>query len=128
MSFSGKILIVDDEAHVRKFVSLVARQLGTPVIFEASNGIDAVAIYEKERPDLVLLDVNMPGQDGLVTLRQLTRLDPDCIVVMLTSLASRPVVQEALQNGATNYLRKDTPKEQILAALQQTIAQCFARE
>lgn len=128
MAFNGKILLVDDEAHVRKYIGLIARQLGAPTLVEASNGQEAVARYQSEKPDLVLLDVNMPVQDGLQTLKQISQIDPDCIVVMLTSLASRDVVEQAIQLGAANYVRKDTPKEEILAALQQTIAECFASE
>lgn len=128
MAFTGKILLVDDEAHVRKYVGLIIRQLGSPTIVEASNGKEAVEKYQVEKPDLVLLDVNMPVQDGLQTLKQISEIDPDCVVVMLTSLASRDVVSQAVQLGAANYVRKDTPKEQILATLQQTIAECFASE
>lgn len=128
MSFDGTILLVDDEPHVRKFIGLIVRQLGNPHLVEASNGRDAVALYQAERPDLVLLDVNMPVQDGLQTLKQIVDLDPDCVVVMLTSLASRQMVEQALQLGASQYIRKDTPKEEILVALRHTIAQCFASE
>lgn len=128
MSFNGKILLVDDEAHVRKYIGLIARQLGSPVLIEASNGQEAVALYQSERPDLVLLDVNMPVQDGIQTLKQISQVDPDCVVVMMTSLASRQVIEEAAGLGAANYIRKDTPKESILLMLQQTISQCFAAE
>jgi two-component system, chemotaxis family, chemotaxis protein CheY len=128
MKFDGKILLVDDEAHVRKFIGLVLKQLGAPTLLEALNGRDAVEIYQRESPDLVLLDVNMPVQDGLQTLRELRQLDPDCVVIMLTSLANRQTVEEALQLGAANYIRKDTPKDEILATLQQTITECFSTE
>lgn len=125
MSFNGKILLVDDEPHVRKFISLVLRQLGSPTLVEAGNGRDAVEVYQRESPDLVLLDVNMPIQDGIQTLRQLKEVDPDCLVIMLTSLANRQTVEEAASLGAANYIRKDTPREEILAALQKTIAEVF---
>lgn len=69
MKFEGKVLLVDDEAHVRKFVGLIVRGLGAPTLIEATNGREAVEIYKKEAPDLVLLDVNMPILDGLGTLR-----------------------------------------------------------
>jgi YesN/AraC family two-component response regulator len=128
MRFDGKILIADDEAHVRKFIGLIAKQLGTPQIFEAKDGREAVEVYQREKPDLVLLDVNMPVQNGLEALKQITAADPDAIVVMLTSLANRETVEEALQSGAANYLRKDTPKDELLAAFRETIAQCFAAE
>lgn len=125
MSFEGKILIVDDEAHVRKFLTLTVRQLGAPTILEATNGVEAVDIYKAESPELVLLDVNMPVQDGLETLKKIVQHDPNAVVVMLTSLANRQTVQEAVQSGAVNYLRKDTPKDEILNSLKRTIADCF---
>ncbi len=122
MNFTGKILLVDDELHIRKFVGLILKQLGTPTILEASNGLEAIAIYERERPDLVLLDVNMPQMDGIETLTKLKIVDPDCAVVMLTSLVNRQTVGDALELGALNYLRKDTPKEEIASALAEILA------
>jgi two-component system chemotaxis response regulator CheY len=128
MNFTGKVLLVDDEAHIRKFVALILKQLGVTAIVEASNGAEAVEIYQREKPDLVLLDVNMPVLDGMQTLRQLNALDPDCIVIMLTSLANRQTVEEAMEHGAASYIRKDTPKEEILKSLSETIAACFRPE
>jgi two-component system, chemotaxis family, chemotaxis protein CheY len=128
MNFDGKVLLVDDEAHVRKLVGLIMRQLGSPTILEAANGRDAVETYQRESPDLVLLDVNMPVQDGIQTLRQIREIDPNAVVVMLTSLATRQIVEEARQLGAANYIRKDTPKDEIARTLQETIAACFAAE
>ncbi len=128
MSFNGKILLVDDEAHVRKFIGLIARQLGSPTLIEASNGREAVALYQSEKPDLVLLDVNMPVQDGIETLKQIVQVDSDCVVVMMTSLASRQIIEQAASLGAANYIRKDTSKEAILSLLEQTISRCFASE
>jgi CheY-like chemotaxis protein len=126
MKYEGKILLVDDEAHVRKFIGLILKQLGATELFEAGNGRDAVEVFKRESPNLVLLDVNMPIQDGIQTLREIRQLSSDCVVVMLTSLANRQTVEEALSLGADNYIRKDTPKDEILAALRQTIAECFS--
>lgn len=117
MSFSGKILLVDDEAHIRKFVSLILKQIGQPEITEAVNGEDAIKAYQANKPDYVLLDVNMPRMDGMETLRKLKEIDPNCVVIMLTSLANRESVERALELGAANYIRKDTPKDEIARAL-----------
>jgi YesN/AraC family two-component response regulator len=125
MNFSGSIMLVDDEAHIRKFISLLLRHLGVSRIFEAANGKLALELYEKERPDLVMLDVNMPVMDGIQTLRALKELDPDCVVVMLTSLANRQTIDEAVALGAANYIRKDAPPEEIGRALSETIDNCF---
>ena len=121
MKFNGKILLVDDEAHIRKFVGLILKQLGTPTISEASNGEEAIAKYKEQKADVVLLDVNMPHLDGIQTLRKLREIDPDCVVIMLTSLANRETVEKALEYGAVHYIRKDTPKDEIAKALAETI-------
>lgn len=121
MNFSGSILLVDDEAHIRKFISLLLRHLGMRTIFEAKNGAEALEVYRRERPDLVMLDVNMPVLDGIQTLRELKRIDPDCVVVMLTSLVNRQTIDEAAAHGAANYIRKDAPFEEIGRTLSETI-------
>lgn len=125
MKFKGTVLLVDDEAHIRKFISLVLKQFSVPKLLEASNGEEALALYAEHRPDLVLLDVNMPKLGGLETLKQLHQMDPECAVIMLTSLATRQTIEEASDLGALNYIRKDTPKEEIAKALQETIEAHF---
>jgi two-component system chemotaxis response regulator CheY len=125
MNFSGSIMLVDDEAHIRKFISLLLRHLGITRIFEAHNGVEAIEVYKRESPDLVMLDVNMPVMDGIETLRALKQLNPDCVVVMLTSLANRQTIDEAAALGAANYIRKDAPPEDIGRALSDTIDACF---
>jgi two-component system, chemotaxis family, chemotaxis protein CheY len=121
MNFHGKILLVDDEPHIRVFVTLILKSMGKPSITEAANGEEALVAFKANRPDVVLLDVNMPHLDGIETLRKLKEMDPDCVVIMLTSLATRETVERALELGAVNYIRKDTPKEEIAKALSETI-------
>lgn len=122
MSLTGKALVIDDEAHVRKYIGLVLRSLGVTAIVEASNGTDGFTAYERERPDFVLLDVNMPGQDGLETLKQIRAFDPDADVVMLTSLSTRQTIEDAAESGALYYIRKDTPREELVALLKKALA------
>ena len=128
MIFDGSILLVDDEAHIRKFISLLLRHLGVTRIFEAPNGQEALVVYQREKPDMVMLDVNMPVMDGIETLRALKELNPDAVVVMLTSLANRQTIDEAVALGAANYIRKDAPPEEIGRALAETIDACFESE
>lgn len=125
MSFAGKILLVDDEPHIRKFLGLLLRRLGAPRIIEAADGEEAVALYAREQPDLVLLDVSMPRLDGLQALGRIMTADPAAVVVMLTSLTNRQTVEECLRLGAVGYLRKDTPPDGLLAELQGIIATAF---
>jgi two-component system chemotaxis response regulator CheY len=128
MNFQGTVLLVDDEAHIRKYVGLILKQLGSPTIYEATNGVEAVETYSRVNPDLVLLDVNMPIMDGIETLKKLKEIDAGCIVVMLTSLANRQTIDQAVDLGASNYIRKDTSRDEITAALRETISACFETE
>lgn len=121
MSITGKVLIVDDEAHVRKFVGLIMKRLGATSVLEAADGEQAVEIFRTEAPDLTLLDVNMPRMDGVETLRHIMAERPEAVVVMLTSLANRQTVEECSKLGATDYLRKDLPRAEMEAALQHII-------
>lgn len=128
MNFKGKVLLTDDEAHIRKFIGLVLKRLGSPVIIEAANGQEAVALYAQHAPDLVLMDVNMPVLDGVQALAQIRKNDPEALVIMLTSLTNRQIVEQCASLGALDYLRKDLPRDEMIAQLTQIINECFGPE
>ena len=128
MSFTGKILLVDDESHIRKFIGLVLKKICTPTIVEAGDGLVALSVYAQEKPDLVLLDVNMPNFDGLQTLERLRQVAPEANVVMLTSLTNRHTVEECARLGALDYIRKDTPRDELQAQLLRILQECFEEE
>jgi two-component system, chemotaxis family, chemotaxis protein CheY len=127
-NFSGKILLVDDEPHIRTYLSLVVKQLGNPTIVEARDGEEGVIMFEQESPDLVLLDVNLPRMSGIEALKAIKAVNPHAVVIMLTSAVSRQTVEAALANGAANYIRKDAPKEKIAAEIAETIDAMFELE
>jgi CheY-like chemotaxis protein len=128
MTLKGKVLVVDDEAHIRKFVIHLVKSLGEPVILQAANGEEALKVYEAERPVLVLLDVNMPRVDGIETLRRLKVLDPACSVIMLTSLVNRQTVEACLHLGAIAYLRKDNPPEDMEVRMKKIVEDHFGEK
>ena len=115
-----RVLLADDESHVRLLVRTVVSSLGYEVIGEAADGRKAVELFDTVSPDLVLLDINMPVMDGLAALRALREKSDTVAIIMLTSLASADVVEQCLQAGATYHLRKDLPvaelKEEIKEA------------
>ncbi|MEO6004247.1 MAG: response regulator transcription factor [Opitutus sp.] len=125
MNFTGSILLVDDEAHIRKYVSLILKQLGATKVVEAANGEEALVAYQTEKPDIVLLDISMPLMNGLETLKKLKVVDPESVIIMLTSMVNRQSIDEALAHGASNYIRKDTPKEEIAKAILDTLENRF---
>lgn len=128
MTYPQTILLTDDEGHIRKFIGLILRKFDQPTILEAANGAEAVELYRQHQPDMVLLDVNMPILDGVQALAQIKQLDPDAVVVMLTSLANRHTVEDCLRLGAVDYIRKDTPREELTAKFEQIISECYGSE
>ncbi len=128
MKFNGKVLLVDDEPHIRKFVGLILKNFCQPVVIEAGDGLEALAAFAQHSPDLVLLDVNMPRLDGVQTLERLLQSAPGANVVMLTSLINRQTIEECVRLGALGYIRKDTPREEIAAQLAGIMQDCFAPE
>lgn len=118
-----KVLVIDDESHVRKFLSMVVRDAFGPFTYlEASTREEAMERFAGGLPDLVLLDINLIGASGVEVLREIRALDEHVPVVMMTSVNVRHTVEESLAAGATNYLLKDTPPEELAAALREVIA------
>lgn len=113
---SRKILVVDDEASVRRMLSRFLTGRGYHVL-EASDGLEALESYRGERPHLVLLDVEMPRQDGIWALREIKALDPDAFVVMVTAGLREEAWQEALDLGAADYILKPITAEKLESLL-----------
>lgn len=113
MAIPDSVLIVDDESHIRLFVKMMLKQLGVQTFYEGSSGSDALRLYEEKQPDCVLMDINMPGVDGLEALESIMDFDEEAVVVMLTAQASRDAVHRALELGASQYIRKDVPKAEM---------------
>lgn len=120
---SARIVLVDDEPHVRNFIKLTLRELGVQIVAEAGNGEEAVAAFRQYRPDLVLLDIMMPGTTGPEALEAIMADDPDARVIMLTSISDSESVNRCLDIGAWDYLLKDGAVEEIRGAVRQALAE-----
>lgn len=114
-----RVLLADDEKHVRQLVKAILMPLHCQVVGEAANGAEAVRMYQELRPDVVLLDINMPVKGGNEALREIIAFDPAALVVMLTSMSDLATVETSLDLGATQYLRKDTPPARIREILRE---------
>lgn len=117
------VLICDDHRPVREGLrQFVAEVPGVDRVATASSGEEVLARWESERPDLVLMDLQMPGLGGLETTRRLVREHPDANVVMLTVAADRDTVALAIAGGARGYLHKDVSREELCATVAHALA------
>lgn len=110
-------LIIDDEAHVRMYLRMLLLRQGLKQVYEAVDGDHGIAQYRANRPDIVLLDVVMPGKPGSSVLRELQAANPNLPVIIVTSQSSFKVVQEFHEMGAIAYLLKHAPYEQMIKML-----------
>ncbi len=116
-----RVLVIDDEESVRIWLKALLISLGCEVAGEAENGQVGVELFKRERPDLVLLDLEMPVMNGTTALDHIIIEDPDAYVIILTVVKDATVIYDDLMAGAQYYLRKDNPPEKIRATLQEQI-------
>lgn len=113
-----RLLIADDHPVVRDGIQgMFAGDPGFEVVGEADDGARAIALTRALEPDVVLMDLRMPGTDGVAAIRELTRLKLPTRVLVLTTYATDGDVGPALEAGATGYLLKDTPPEELVRAV-----------
>jgi DNA-binding NarL/FixJ family response regulator len=113
-----RVLVVDDQTMVRAgFRLLLADEPDIEVVAEASNGRDAVAQAARFRPDVILMDIRMPEMDGLEATRRILASDTEARVLILTTFDLDDYVFEALSAGASGFVLKDEPPEQLLNAV-----------
>ena len=116
-----RVLVIDDEESVRIWLKGLLVSLGCEVVGEAKNGQEGVELFKRERPDLVLLDLQMPVMNGDEALDHIIIEDPDAYVIILTSVSDAKVIIDDLMAGARYYLPKHDPPEKIRATLWEQI-------
>ncbi|MBN9798620.1 MULTISPECIES: response regulator [Pseudonocardia] len=117
------VLIVDDDPVVRFGLSMMLRGAdGLTVVAEAGDGAEGVALAERHRPDVVLMDIRMPGTDGLTATETLRRRPGAPQVVVLTTFDADAHVLRALRAGAAGFLLKDTPPDELVLAVRHAAA------
>ncbi|MGK3203251.1 response regulator [Amycolatopsis kentuckyensis] len=112
------VLIADDHPVVRDGLRGIFTGRGFEVVGEAANGAEAVVLAERLRPDVVLMDLRMPGTDGVAAITELARLGNPARVLVLTTYDTDSDVLPAVEAGATGYLLKDAPREDLFRAVE----------
>ncbi len=118
----ARVMIVDDAMIARRVLRSMLIDAGHEVIAEAETGESAVEAYRAHRPDVVLMDISMPGIDGIEALQQIVSQDPSARVVMATSVSREKTVREALNNGAAGYVVKPYRMERIVSVIESVLA------
>lgn len=116
-----KVLIADDTQFMRANLKIILERNNMEVIGEAENGIKVVKMYEELKPDVVTMDITMPGMDGIEAVRQIRKDDPNAKIVMVTALGQEMFVREAVMAGAKNFIVKPFKEEKIVEILTKVV-------
>lgn len=115
------VLIVDDDSMIRQVLRLILREAQFTVVGDAADGNEGLAACKRYKPDVVCLDINMPGTDGLSTLQRIKIELPETIVIMVTGDASATTVREAITKGAAGYIVKPFNAAKVVDAIEATV-------
>ena len=118
---SKKIMLVDDAAFMRMTIKNALTKAGYDNIIEASDGQIAVETYQKEHPDLVIMDITMPNMAGIQALQAITTADPEARVVMCSAMGQEGMVVEAIKLGAKDFIVKPFKQDRILQTVEKII-------
>ena len=113
-----RVLITDDTAFMRMTLRRLLEQNGYEVVGEAEDGEDAVRKYVELRPDIVTMDITMPKMDGITAIREILKIDPQARIIVCSAMGQKPMVIEALNAGAKDFLVKPFQPQRVLEAIQ----------
>jgi two-component system chemotaxis response regulator CheY len=114
-----KVLLVDDNVLTREMIKDLLTEMGHEVVGEAGDGDEAVKMFAEKKPELVLMDLIMPGKSGLDALKEIKATDAAAKVVMVTAVQQDPISQQLMESGATGILHKPFMYGELEAVLKQ---------
>jgi two-component system chemotaxis response regulator CheY len=112
-----RVLVCDDANFMRKTLSDTLKRLGYEICGEAENGERAVQEYKRLKPDIVTMDITMPEKDGLQACKEINEFDKNAYVIMVSAMGQKPMILDAIKNGAKDFIVKPFQEEKILATL-----------
>jgi two-component system, chemotaxis family, chemotaxis protein CheY len=112
-----RVLVVDDDPMMKSVLRLVLDEIGVEVVGEAENGSEAVVLFKEHSPDLTLLDIEMPVQNGFQTLTEIRKLNGESPVIMLTGNDNPAIAGACLGHGANDYIGKGQAPAELLEVL-----------
>ena len=115
------ILIVDDLTFIKMVLKDLLEKAGFRVVGEASDGEEALRLFEEKRPDIVLMDITMPKMDGLTALQRILEKDPEAKVIMCSALGQQRLILQAIQLGAKDFIVKPFRPERVIGSIKKTL-------
>jgi two-component system chemotaxis response regulator CheY len=115
------VMIVDDLAFIKIVLRDILEKSGFRVVGEASNGDEAIRVYLDTRPDVVLMDITMPGMDGLTALKKIREHDPKARIIICSALGQQRLIVQAIQLGAKDFIVKPFQPQRIISALKKAL-------
>ncbi|MBN2713448.1 MAG: response regulator [Planctomycetes bacterium] len=117
------VIAADDSSMIRIMLKKFLRDSEFEIVGLAKDGDEAVAMYKEYRPDIVTLDITMPGLNGLGALMEITEFDPEAKCIMLTTLDQDEMIDEAMQHGARGYIIKPFEGLQLIEKMREVVGQ-----
>jgi two-component system chemotaxis response regulator CheY len=116
------ILITDDALFTRMMLRNILVDNGFNAIVEAETGTEAIWAYERWKPDIVIMDINMPEMDGLTAIKNILRIDPKAKIIICSALGERQLMVEALEEGVIDFITKPFQPDKVMEVIKQALA------
>jgi two-component system chemotaxis response regulator CheY len=117
----ARILIVDDAKFMRMTLSNILIKANHEVVGEAENGVQAIELFVKEKPDLVTLDITMPEKNGIEALKEIKQEYPQAKIIMCSALGQQKMVVEAIEAGAKDFIVKPFDENRVIEAINRVL-------
>jgi two-component system chemotaxis response regulator CheY len=115
------VLIVDDLTFIKIVLRDIIGKAGFRVVGEASNGEQAITMYQTTHPDVVLMDITMPGMDGLTALKRIKEIDKAARVIICSALGQQQLIVQAIQLGAKDFIVKPFQPQRVISSLKKAL-------
>ncbi|MBV4445925.1 response regulator [Clostridium tyrobutyricum] len=113
----AKVLIVDDAAFMRMMIKDILEKGGFEIVGEANNGIKAVELFKKEKPDVITMDITMPDMDGIEAVKAIKEFDPAAKIIMCSAMGQQTMVMDAIKAGAKDFIVKPFQPDRVIEAV-----------
>lgn len=118
----ANILIADDSTVMRRSLNLILTKGGHKIVGQATNGEQAYTLFSQFQPDLVTMDITMPGMDGIEAMQKILKNYPTARIIMISALDQKRMILEAIECGAMHYLIKPFKDDKVLATVNEVLS------